>query len=90
MSAKDTEFVLLVTPDGGYRALYDDDLRPLLDALGEWSIFRASHVEPIGTQWTADLSPVNGPVLGPFGTRQEALDAERAWLTANHLGAQEC
>ncbi len=30
--------------------------------------------------WWADLLPSNGPVLGPFDTRTEALDAEVAWL----------
>ena len=35
--------------------------------------------------WLADLSPVNGPVLGPFDRRSEALAAELAWLEANWL-----
>lgn len=30
--------------------------------------------------WTADMRPSDGPVLGPFKTRQAALDAERCWL----------
>lgn len=30
--------------------------------------------------WFADLSPVNGPVLGPFATRKTALLAEEQWL----------
>jgi hypothetical protein len=30
--------------------------------------------------WWADMGPVEGPVLGPFGTRGEALAAERGWL----------
>ena len=36
-------------------------------------------VAPDGA-WTADLSPVNGPVLGPYTRRSEALAAEIAWL----------
>ena len=28
------------------------------------------------------MSPVDGPVLGPFALRQDALDAEVAWLQA--------
>ena len=30
--------------------------------------------------WTADMSPVGGPILGPFSFRYEALKAERDWL----------
>jgi hypothetical protein len=30
--------------------------------------------------WTADMSPVGGPVLGPFATRTEALQKETEWL----------
>jgi hypothetical protein len=33
--------------------------------------------------WQADLAPSNGPVLGPFRRRQDAIDAEIAWLEAN-------
>ena len=33
----------------------------------------------------ADMLPVNGPVLGPFKTRQEALDAETTWLKAHGI-----
>ena len=31
-------------------------------------------------KWWADMIPMNGPVLGPFDTRSEALAAERVWL----------
>ena len=31
--------------------------------------------------WWADLGPVDGPVLGPFKNRTEALGAEREWLS---------
>lgn len=31
-------------------------------------------------QWYADLLPVGGPVLGPFDTKQQGLDAEVEWL----------
>tara|TARA_B100000700_G_C14901598_1_gene787648 strand:+ start:239 stop:568 length:330 start_codon:yes stop_codon:yes gene_type:complete len=30
--------------------------------------------------WWADLLPMNGPVLGPFDTRTEALAAEKVWI----------
>jgi hypothetical protein len=61
------------------RCLYDESLD--LAALGQLSIARASPVEPTAEgQWTADLSPVMGPTLGPFPSRSAALAAEAAWL----------
>ncbi len=57
-----------------------------LKALGRLSIHRASHVEPSADgQWWADLSPLHGPRLGPFGLRSKALTAEEAWI-ASWLG----
>jgi hypothetical protein len=75
---------LVVAPSGVVRLVYAEafDLR----VLGRPVITRASHVEPTPDGlWTADLSPVNGPVLGPFGRRGEALAAEAAWLDAHWL-----
>jgi hypothetical protein len=73
-------------PNGEVRYVADDCLAVLED-LGTAHIQRASHVEPAvtpeGICWTADLSPVRGPVLGPFKTRQEALDEEHQWLDAH-------
>ncbi|MHA2642868.1 MAG: hypothetical protein V2G41_09495 [bacterium JZ-2024 1] len=63
--------------------IYDDAAADFLDRLrrhGECLISRASYVEPFDGGWVADLSPVGGPILGPFRLRREALDAERAWL----------
>ena len=57
------------------RFIHNDMLLGLTD-LGSTNIKRASFVEPEGSEWYADLSPVNGPKLGPFVKRQEALDAE--------------
>jgi hypothetical protein len=63
--------------------IYSDALAPLLDE-GTATVQRVSHVEPLCIDgrhgWTADMTPVDGPVLGPFRTRAEALDAERVWL----------
>jgi len=75
-----------IRPDGAVRFVYEDALRGLL-ALGRAAIRRASHVEPTRDgQWTADLGPNDGPVLGPFETRAAALDAEQAWLV-HHFNA---
>jgi hypothetical protein len=78
----DAEFDIVI--DGPrLRFVYDDALATLLD-LGRAEVRRASHVEPAaGGGWTADMGPVDGPVLGPFRLRGEALAAERRWL-ADH------
>ena len=77
--------IISVSEGGEVKFLWNDSLAPLLE-LGEGRIVRASHVEPDGTLWSADLSPVGGPTLGPFQLRQEALDAERTWLEENDFG----
>jgi hypothetical protein len=75
---------LLVDPEGRIRAVYDERLD--LAGFGPLAIRRASHVEPDSSgRWHADLSPVGGPVLGPFDRRSEALEAERAWLETHWL-----
>lgn len=75
---------LVVRPDGTVECLYDETLD--LAEIGQLTIVRASQVEPTEAgRWTADLSPTNGPVLGPFPTRTEALNAERIWLEEQRL-----
>ena len=70
---------LLVSPDGTTRCIYAETIN--LHSVGAVDIKRASHVEPNKDgHWTADLSPVDGPLLGPFDTRTEALAAEVDWL----------
>ncbi len=70
-----------ITVTGELRFIYADDLQPLLE-LGSPQVRRASHVEPTEDgHWTADMSPVSGPVLGPFTLRSEALAAEANWLS---------
>lgn len=73
---------LIVTADGNVKFIWDDELAPLF-ALGAGVIGRASHVEPIGTMWFADLAPVGGPRLGPFRWHGDAIEAELAWLNGN-------
>jgi hypothetical protein len=75
---------LLVKPDGTARAIYDEAID--LAVLGQVTITRASRVEPDEQgHWHADLSPVDGPVLGPFDHRSEALQAEHDWLERHWL-----
>jgi hypothetical protein len=64
--------------------MHDDDLAQAMAGLGCSTTARASHVEPSGEGWKADLFPVGGPVLGPFTRRDQALTAEVEWLTANN------
>ena len=76
---------LLVRPDGTARCVYGEAID--LAALGEPTVTRASRVEPDARgRWSADLSPVGGPALGPFARRSEALVAEAAWLDRHWLG----
>ena len=75
---------LVITPAGNLRAIYDE--RVDLTGLGRRMIRRGSHVEPTEDgRWTADLAPCDGPLLGPFDRRSEALTAEVAWLTEHWL-----
>ncbi len=75
---------LVVMPDGEAKCVYAEVID--LAALGGVTISRGSHVEPTPDgHWTADMSPVNGPVLGPFEHRSEALAAEVQWLETHWL-----
>jgi hypothetical protein len=77
---------LVILPSGDVRAIYSEDID--LGVLGRATITRASHVEPDAQgHWFADLTPVSGPVLGPFHQRSQALGAEERWLEANWLNA---
>ena len=75
---------LLIDTAGDVRCVYDEVID--LAALGTLTIRRGSHVEPAPDGgWTADLGPVDGPVLGPFEIRSQALAAERNWLNRHWL-----
>lgn len=70
---------LRINQNGVVQWVYDE--RFDLASLGSSCLRRASFVEPqTDGSWWADLSPVNGPSLGPFDCRSAALGAERAWL----------
>lgn len=77
---------VVVDSRGTLRMVFDD--RVDMRSVGTVTIRRGSHVEPTADRrWTADLSPVIGPVFGPFDSRREALDAEVTWLNTYWLAA---
>ena len=79
-----TAMDIIIEADGNARLIYDESID--LHTIGHVEIRRGSHVEPtVGGQWTADLSPVDGPVLGPFWSRSEAIAAEVEWLRRHWL-----
>jgi len=79
---------LVISSTGTVRCLYDETLD--LHKLGKLSVSRGSHVEPNEDgQWFADLSPVGGPQLGPFGRRSAALNAEIRWLEEHWLSSND-
>ncbi|QDU94476.1 hypothetical protein [Lignipirellula cremea] len=75
---------ILITPGGAVRCIYGEAIE--LSAIGRLSISRGSYVEPDAAgRWFADLAPVNGPKLGPFTQRSDALRAEAKWLELHWL-----
>ena len=70
---------LIIGLGGVVRMIYSELVEP--HAFGEPAIARGSHVEPDQNGfWWADLTPVNGPRLGPYQMRSKAIAAEIAWL----------
>jgi hypothetical protein len=83
-----TEMELVVDTGGNVRCIYEEELD--LRELGKLQITRASHVEPDADgYWWADMGPVDGPVLGPYGSRSAALAAERQWLLSQTLSRHD-
>lgn len=75
---------LVVAPNGTVRCVYSEEVE--LRSLGLATIQRGSQVEPDSSgSWQVDLSPVDGPLVGPFLKRSEALQAEVAWLEEHWL-----
>ena len=75
-----SEFTLAIDAEGVATMIYSDEHADFLRT-GKTTVRRVSNVEPAPEGgWTADMSPVGGPVLGPFALRQQALDAEVEYL----------
>ena len=76
--------ILSIDSKGDIRGIYTDDY-PWRE-LGKPLVQRPSHVEPddLGL-WYADLTLSNGPKIGPFARRADAIAAEVRWLERNRL-----
>ena len=75
---------IVIDPAGVGRCIYTEVVD--LHRLGPLTITRGSHVEPNDRgEWFADLAPVDGPKLGPFSNRSDALTAEAKWLQEHWL-----
>ena len=76
--------ILSIDTQGQVRGIYTDGF-PWRE-LGKPLVQRASLVEPdlLGLWW-ADLSLSNGPKIGPFARRTDAIAAEIAWLEKHRL-----
>lgn len=78
-------YTIKVTASGAWHFIYQERLKPLLQR-GHAVMTRASYVNPQSDgSWIADLTPLQGPVLTSFATKQHALEAEEAWITAHWL-----
>jgi len=70
---------IVIKPNGTIIGIYNDAMD--YGIFGKAQIRRVSHVEPDESgRWFADLSPVDGPKLGPFDKRNEAIDTEIEFL----------
>ena len=76
---------LVIKPGGIIQCIYGEEID--LAALGKPAISAPamSSLTSRGGGWRI-YHPVNGPLLGPFHSRSEALVAEQAWLETNWLG----
>ena len=71
---------------GNAACIYDEAID--LAAIDAVSIRRASHVEPDGQgRWWADMAPINGPRLGLYSRRSEALAAEERCILSHLAGS---
>lgn len=73
---------IFISRDGTIQAIYAETID--FRTLGNPKIERASHVEPDQSgNWFAEI--INGPRLGPFARRSDALAAEVNWLIEHRL-----
>ena len=79
-----TKMVIAIKPDGTMQFIYKDEMARIIKK-GNAKIKRASYVEPKENKWTANLSPLKGPILGPFPLRKTALQEEEKWIQQNVL-----
>ena len=87
MSRVQSTFEIIIERDSTVRMIYTEAVEPL--ALGHATIQRASNVEPDQNGlWWADLSPVNGPKMGPYLRRSDAVRCEVNWLEASWLNPE--
>lgn len=79
--------VRMVIENGVVRMVHRDGLMRTIQELGGGTVTvkRASHVEWCNDSqsWYADMSPVGGPMLNGYDTREAALEAEQDWLYHN-------
>lgn len=77
--------VLTIATTGTVRAVYTEALD--LEELGTQHITtHISHVDPDENgRWWVELNPVDGPRLGPFRKKSEAIRAEVAWIEEHVL-----
>ena len=76
--------IISIDTKGDIRGIYRDEF-PWRE-LGKPMVQRASHVEPDSFGlWWADLELSDGPKIGPFARRIDAIAAEIAWLEKHRL-----
>ncbi len=73
-------FACLGDVESTRRASHVDTTRDLCEAAIQQL---PANVNP--NDWWADMSPVGGPLLGPYSSRKKALASETTWLLDNNL-----
>ena len=78
---------IIISTSGEVSCIYTESIE--LKNIGRLTIRRGSHVEPDAVgKWIVNMSPINGPQLGPFDVRSKAISAEILWLEHNWLLSQ--